>query len=115
MLPKKNRLTSPIDFSRATKSGVRVGGENFVAYLYRSEASDSPRVGLIISSSVGNSVIRHTVARRVRHALADHINDFDNGTLFVVRALNGANRAETKTEITKLIARAFEKYAAVQR
>ena len=115
MLPKKNRLTSPADFVRTTKSGVRVGSDNFVAYLYKSDEPQPPRAGLIISKSVGNSVIRHRVGRRVRHVLAERINEFTQGTLFVVRALDGASKADTHSEITKLIRRAHEKQASVHR
>ena len=115
MLPQKYRLTSPTDFSRATKSGVRVGSGNFFLYLYQSPEDLPPRAGLIISKAVGGSVIRHKVARRLRHEISRHISTLTPGTLIVVRALSNAKNADVSQEIPTLLKKAQNKSAMVAR
>ena len=115
MLPQKYRLTSPTDFSRATKSGVRVGSGNFFLYLYQGSENFPARAGLIISKVVGGSVIRHKVARRLRHEISRHIPTLAPGTLIVIRALAGAKDADVKREIPSLLLKAQSKQAAVAR
>jgi ribonuclease P protein component len=44
-------------------------------------------VGFVVSKAVGGSVVRHRVARRLRHLLRDRLDQFPAGTRLVVRAL----------------------------
>ena len=121
VLPVDARLTSSSDFARATKSGIRVTSQHFVGYLYLTpvtnleEDESSAKCGLIISKSVGGSVKRHRVARKVRHAVAPRISSLPIGSLLVIRALGQDGDSNIETEITdlmtKLISRS-EKVAA---
>lgn len=115
MLPQKYRLTSPTDFSRATKSGIRVGNGNFFLYLYQIKEDLPPRAGLIISKAVGGSVVRHKVARRLRHEIAQHIAGLPQGTLIVIRALTSARHADVQSEIPTLLNKAQAKLSSVAR
>ena len=72
MLTKSARLTESSDFARTTKSGHRAATEFFVGYLYLTGTNESPKAGLIISKSVGGSVLRHRIARKARHAIAQN-------------------------------------------
>ena len=85
MLPQGARLTASSDFARATKSGVRVTTEHFIGYLYISPVTnnDSAKCGLIINKSVGGSVARHRLARKVRHAVAPTISTLPTGSLLL--------------------------------
>lgn len=49
-----------------------------------------PRFGLIVSKAVGNAVVRHRVARRLRHICADMAADLPTAADIVIRALPGA-------------------------
>ena len=103
MLPKNARLTVSADFARATKSGTRVTTENFVGYLYISPVTnhDLPKCGLIINKSVGGSVMRHRIARQLRHDLAPTVDTFPMNSLFVVRVLkNAPTYTNELTELT---------------
>jgi ribonuclease P protein component len=51
------------------------------------EVAGPPRVGFVVSKAVGGSVVRHRVARRLRHLLRDRLDQFPSGTRLVVRAL----------------------------
>ena len=117
MLPKNARITTSADFARATKSGTRVTTENFVGYLYITPAESTStthidsKCGLIINKSVGGSVLRHTLARKVRHSVAPLLSQLPNGSLLVIRAL--AKESKTKVnfsnEVETLIQRLIEK------
>ena len=104
MLPKNARLTISADFARATKSGTRVTTENFVGYLYISPVTnhDLPKCGLIINKSVGGSVMRHALARKVRHAVSPQLSKLPSGSLLVIRALAKNNIDAVAVEIEKL-------------
>jgi ribonuclease P protein component len=104
VLPKNARLTVSADFARATKSGTRVTTENFVGYLYISPVTnqDQPKCGLIINKSVGGSVMRHALARKVRHAVNPQLAKLPNGSLLVIRALAKNDINGVGVEIEKL-------------
>ncbi len=105
MLPADARLTSSSDFARATKSGIRVTSEHFVGYLYISPVTNeaTAKCGLIINKTVGGSVKRHRLARKVRHAVAPLITTLPTGSLLVIRALKQSDDKNVITEISDLL------------
>jgi len=111
VLPKNARLTVSADFARATKSGTRVTTENFVGYLYISPVTnnDHPKCGLIVNKAIGGSVARHTLARKVRHAVAPQLAKLPNGSLLVIRALAKNKIDTTRLEVEKLINKLLER------
>jgi ribonuclease P protein component len=113
VLPKNARLTASADFARATKSGTRVTTENYVGYLYLSPVTNqkAPRCGLIINKAVGGSVLRHTIARKLRHAVAPQISKLPTGSLLVIRALAKNNTDSIFTEVEKLTNKLLERAA----
>ena len=112
MLPRNARLTSPEEFARATKSGLRLAGSSLVVYLYQSQTSEPARCGLVVSKSVGGSVVRHKIARLIRHALRDHLSQLPEGALLVVRALPTATTSEIRDELTKTLGKLIVKNLA---
>ncbi len=115
MLPKNARLTASADFARATKSGTRVTTENFVGYLYISPVTnhDLPKCGLIINKSVGGSVARHALARKVRHSVSPNLAKLPAGSLLVIRALAKNNVSNVSVEIEKLTNKLLERASRV--
>ncbi len=111
MLAKSARLTESADFARATKSGLRFSTQNFVGYLYPTNLDQPARAGLIIGKNVGGSVTRHRIARKARHALREIYPQLPTGGLLVVRALNGANDADTAQEITNIVGQLLKKFS----
>jgi ribonuclease P protein component len=88
VLPASNRLRSSKDFARTTKAGHRVTTPSLVLYLLtHNDFAEAPQFGLIVNKSIGGSVIRHRVARHIRHALRERISSFPNNTQIVVRVL----------------------------
>jgi ribonuclease P protein component len=113
VLPKNARLTASADFARATKSGTRVTTENYVGYLYLSPVTnqETPKCGLIINKSVGGSVVRHALARKLRHAVAPQISKLPSGSLLVIRALAKNNPESVVVEVEKLTNKLLERAA----
>jgi len=116
VLPKNARLNLTADFARATKSGTRVTSEHFVGYLYISPASENnlelsnpPKFGLIINKSVGGSVVRHSLARKLRHAAAPQLSKLPNNSLFVIRALAKGSSSDVISEVEKLVNKLLER------
>jgi ribonuclease P protein component len=63
-----------------------------VVYLATNPDSSPARVGVVVSSSVGGSVVRHRAARRIRAAAAESLGRLPLGSRLVIRALPGADR-----------------------
>jgi ribonuclease P protein component len=50
-------------------------------------AAPAPRAGFVVSRAVGGSVVRHRVARRLRHLVSERLATLPPGSRLVVRAL----------------------------
>ncbi|MDI1289346.1 MAG: ribonuclease P protein component [bacterium] len=92
MLPAAHRIRTAADFHSTTRRGVKSSRGRVVAYVHRVADGLPPRAGVIASSSIGGSVIRHRATRRIRAALAGMLAELPDGTRVVVRALPGADR-----------------------
>lgn len=77
------------------RHGLRVGRPTLTLHLLRAadDQSAPARAGLIISKAVGNSVVRHRVARRLRHLLAERLVGLPSGSRLAVRAAPSAAQA----------------------
>lgn len=101
MLPAAHRLRASGDFTLIQRRGTRVSRPTFILSAL-SRPDVSIRVGLSVSKSVGNAVIRHRVSRRLRHVSAEHLIDLPAGTQLVIRALPaaaGASSAELDSDL----------------
>ncbi len=104
MLAKTARLTESGDFLRATKSGLRSSSTHFVGYLYiEGESTHPARVGLIIGKNIGGSVLRHRLARKLRHCLREQYSKLPDGSLLVIRGLGNSSGAECCLELTQIL------------
>jgi ribonuclease P protein component len=82
------------EFRSVVRAGARTRRGHLVVHFDPDLASDAgPRVGLIVGKSVGGSVVRHRVTRRLRAQLASWLSALPVGSGVVVRALPGAASA----------------------
>jgi ribonuclease P protein component len=116
VLPAKARLTDRDDFTTVVRRGRRAGRTLVVMHVLLPEpvgecGSDgrapdvgspvplaqvrTPQVGFVVSKAVGGSVVRHRVARRLRHLMRDRLADAPPGSRIVVRALPAAAEADS--------------------
>lgn len=117
MLAARNRLTTAAEFTAVTRRGDRRRSGGVVVYLLAGEStagtdavigSGSPRFGLIVGKSVGGSVVRHAVSRKLRHQLRSRIATVPAGSRVVVRALPEA-AGEDSARLGADLDRAFER------
>lgn len=90
MLPRTHRLTRPDDFRRTIRAGIKAAGPSVIVYgvlAPGAQADKPPRVGITVSKAVGGSVVRHRVARVIRHAMAAQMSTLPAGSSWVIRAL----------------------------
>ncbi|MFD3705943.1 ribonuclease P protein component [Nocardia sp. NPDC058658] len=113
MLPEPYRLHHRAEFSRTVRRGQRIGRRDFVVHALTHTYDDladgdspvrvgGPRFGLIVSKAVGNAVVRHRVARRLRHICAQVVDELPVGTDVVIRALPGAATADSAELLRQL-------------
>jgi ribonuclease P protein component len=98
VLPAAARLRRREDFSLVVRLGRRAGRQNLVVHYLPdpSAAPPSPALaGFIVGRSVGNSVVRHRVTRRLRHLVRDRLPLLPPGSKLVVRALPPAAAADS--------------------
>ncbi len=106
MLPASHRLRVSGEFTLVQRRGTRISRPTLI--LSALSRPDQPtRVGLSVGKSVGNSVVRHSVSRKLRHMAAPHLSELPQGTQIVVRALpaaSSANSAQLDADLTEAIA-----------
>ncbi|MGU3503115.1 ribonuclease P protein component [Mycobacterium sp. C31M] len=101
MLPAQYRMTRSTDFGLTVRQGVRASQPDLVVHAWRDAAGDGdvdgPKIGLVVSKSVGTAVQRHRVARRLRHAayhlLCDGTSGLEPSDRVVIRALPSSRDA----------------------
>jgi ribonuclease P protein component len=108
VLPKPNRLRAGSDFNLITKTGARFSAPNLVLYANLAK-TDQPKIGFIVNRSVGGSVARHLVTRKLRHNFASHIPSLPNGLMIVVRVLKAQN--DYTSEVSQLIEKTLLKFS----
>ncbi|MHC9292479.1 ribonuclease P protein component [Mycobacterium sp. LTG2003] len=109
MLPARHRMRRSAEFSATVSRGVRAVQPDVVVHALRNDMDESgPRIGLIVSKSVGNAVERHRVSRRLRHAALTVLSDLHPGDLMVIRARPGS-RDVLSPRLEHQLRRAVEK------
>lgn len=88
-------MTAAADFQRAIRSGRRQGTATLVVHYWCCNDAVDARVGLAVSKAVGNSVVRHRVARRLRHVAMTEVDMLPPGSLLVLRATPRAADADS--------------------
>ena len=108
MLPAAHRLRTSREFSQVVRGGRRAGRPLLTVHLDVDFGGTDRTAGLIVSKAVGGSVVRHRVARRLRHLLAARLPALPAGTRLVVRAAPAAataTSAELAADLDRALAR----------
>lgn len=102
MLPAASRLTHRDDFTAVVRRGRRSGRPRLVVHVGRFAGARRPRAGFVVSKAVGGSVVRHRVARRLRHLVRPRLVGLPPEVGVVVRALPPAAAATSRELATDL-------------
>lgn len=94
------------------RRGRRQGGQLMVVHLVAPNVdkaiSDPPKVGFVVSKSVGQAVTRNRVKRRLRHLVRERLDALPAGCMLVVRALPASAAADSRdlgTELDRCLVR----------
>jgi len=88
MLPARYRLSSTTEISRTIRAGQRARRGAVVVHVDTSNEGPEPaRAAFAVSKSVGDSVTRHRVVRRLRAVSLPLLDRLPAGTHLVVRAM----------------------------
>ena len=95
MLPARYRMTRSAEFGSTVRYGVRAVEPDLVVHAQRcdQQTDPGPRIGLVVGKSVGSSVQRHRVARRLRHVARNVVTELDPRDRIVIRALPSSRHA----------------------
>ncbi|HKC28238.1 MAG TPA: ribonuclease P protein component [Jatrophihabitans sp.] len=93
MLPAQHRMRRSSDFTSVVRAGVRRPGGPVIVHQRLDLGFPAARVGFVVGKAVGNSVVRHQVARRLRAQVAQRLHALPPGSGTVVRALPPAATA----------------------
>ena len=100
-------------FRETTRRGLRIPSGAVVFHVLSTASTAQPMLGLTIGKAVGNSVVRHRTARRVRAAFAGQLDRLPRGSQWVVRALPGAGASTSlQADVTAGIERALARLQA---
>lgn len=86
-------MTRSTEFGSTLKNGTRAVERDLVVHAQRSEEGTGPRIGLVVSKSVGSAVQRHRVVRRLRHVARSLVPELDAADRIVIRALPSSRYA----------------------
>mgnify|MGYP000506465512 CR=1 FL=1 len=89
------------EFQQVYRNGKSYANKLLIMYISRSERPDT-RIGISVSKKVGNSVVRHHLARLVRESFRLNRDTLEEGLDIIVVA-----RAAAKDSDYKTIERAF--------
>jgi ribonuclease P protein component len=96
VLPAQYRMTRSTDFGMTVRRGMRAAQPDIVVHVVKaSDELAEPKVGLVVSKSVGSAVQRHRVSRMLRHVARDVLDELGPGDKVVIRALPSSSRAKS--------------------
>ena len=107
MLPRPSRVRHPDDFRRILRRGRKAGRRLLSVHALTGD-DDGSRAGFVVGRTVGGSVERHRVTRRLRHLAAERLGYLPEGTALVVRAhppSAGATSAELAADLDSALRR----------
>jgi ribonuclease P protein component len=99
VLPRPHRVRRPDDFRRILRRGRKAGRRRLSVHALAGDDGGS-RAGFVVGRTVGGSVERHRVTRRLRHLVGERLTGLPEGTALVVRA-HPAAAGCTSAELAK--------------
>ena len=108
MLAQPNRVVRAEDFRATMRRGKRVTSDHAVVYFAQRAGSEPARFGFVVAKTVGGSVTRNLMRRRMRAIGHELVAGGFTGTDVVVRALPGSEKLSWSSlheEITTVIER----------
>ena len=108
-MKKINRLLKNQDFKRVLDNKKSAANKEYVVYVRKNEV-DHIRIGISVSSKIGNSVVRHRIKRQINEMLKDLVDIYSNyDVVVIVRSKYLSNDfSENKKKIDFLLSKLRE-------
>ena len=90
----KHSIKKNSDFKKVYDEKKSFATKNIVMYISKNSDVESNRLGISISHKVGNSVVRHTLSRRIREIFRANVDEIENGIDIVVVLREGSDKVE---------------------
>jgi ribonuclease P protein component len=82
-MKKNNRLLKNYDFKKVLDTKRSFASKEFVVYVKNNDLNHI-RVGISVSSKLGNSVIRHKIKRQINEMLKDIVTINQNNDIVII-------------------------------
>lgn len=106
MLKQKNRLRKQKDFDRVFEKNRRIKSTNFQFLIHFRKNLIEPKFGIIVSSKIGNAVVRNKTKRRLREIIKANITKFPINAEYILITYPQIAKIEfspLKTEVEKAL------------
>lgn len=90
----KNSIKKNSDFKKIYEEKNSFATKNVVMYISKNSDVESNRLGISVSHKVGNSVVRHTLSRRIREIFRENQDSIENGIDIIVVLRVGSDKVE---------------------
>ena len=90
----KHSIKKNSDFKKVYDEKNSFATKNIVMYISKNSDVESNRLGISISHKVGNSVVRHTLSRRIREIFRANVDEIEKGIDIVVVLRVGSDKVE---------------------
>ena len=92
MLAQPHRVVRAEDFRATMRRGKRVTTDHAIVYFAQRAGSEPARFGFVVAKTVGGSVTRNLLRRRLRSIAHELVAQGVDGTDIVVRPLPGSEK-----------------------
>lgn len=90
----KNAIKKNSDFKKVYDNKSSFATKNLVMYILKNGDMESNRLGISVSHKVGNSVVRHTLTRRIREIFRKNMENIVEGIDMVIVLRVGSDKVE---------------------
>ena len=88
MLSKSYRMKKNSQFDYIFKNGKSIKLNKLLIFYSKSKSS-KPKVGIVVSKKIGNSVTRNHTKRLLREAIRNNLTHFNNSFNYIIVARQG--------------------------
>ena len=90
----KHSIKKNSDFKKVYDEKKSFATKNIVMYISKNSDVESNRLGISVSHKVGNSVVRHTLTRRIREIFRENIENIEKGIDMIIVLRVGSDKVE---------------------
>lgn len=90
----KNSIKKNNDFKKVYEDKNSFATKNLVMYISKNSDMERNRLGISVSHKVGNSVVRHTLIRRMREIFRNNEERIEKGYDIVIVLRVGSDKQE---------------------